>query len=363
MSLIVVITAVDQLVPEDLHLGPLLMIAPAVTASFAGAWLTGLIGFLSMGAEADIGWHFGMLFSREVLVQILALAVLTALNVFFAVMRERRLRQLAQVRSVAEAAQYGLLWPLPGRIGPVRIACLYMAAEDEAQIGGDLYAATRIPGGVRLMIGDVRGKGLSAIGEAALLLGAFREAAHRHATLPDLAATLEHSVARYLADFEPTAEAGERFATALLLELPDDDHVIRMISCGHPPPLLLSPSRSLTVPSLHLAPPLGIAEAGPDAYTIDVVSFQPGDTLLLYTDGVIEARDAYGRFYPLKTRAAQWTKAGPESLLHHLKRDLLAHTRGRLNDDAALVALHLPPDNHAHRRHGHAIHSNEFRPS
>ncbi|MFD8391967.1 PP2C family protein-serine/threonine phosphatase [Streptomyces sp. NPDC059680] len=356
--LIVVITMVDQLVPEDVHLGPLLVIAPAITASFAGPWLTGLIGFLTVGAQAYIGWHFGVLFSRNVLVQILALAVLSALIVFFCIMRERHQRQLAQLRSVAEAAQHGLLWPLPERMGPFRIACLYLAAADEAQIGGDLYAATRIPGGVRIMIGDVRGKGLSAIGESALLLGAFREAAHRHATLPDLAATLEQSVTRYLADFEPPAEAGERFATTLLLELPDDDPTIRMISCGHPPPLLLSPGNALTVPTLHPAPPLGITQTGPDGYTIDVASFEPGDTLLLYTDGVIEARAPDGRFYPFETRTAQWNKAGPESLLHHIQRDLSAHTRGRLNDDAALVALHREPGTHRH--HGSVIHSSGY---
>ncbi|MGW4435093.1 PP2C family protein-serine/threonine phosphatase [Streptomyces sp. NPDC004596] len=350
--LIVVITAVDQLVPEDIHLGPLLVMAPAVTASFAGAWLTGLIGSLAVAAQAYIGWHFGVLTSRNVLVQILALVLLSALSVFFCRVRERRQRQLAQVRSVAEAAQHGLLWPLPERMGPVQIACLYLAAEDEAQIGGDLYAATRITGGVRIMIGDVRGKGLSAIGEAALLMGAFREAAHRHATLPDLAATLGHSVSRYLADFEPATEAGERFATALLLELPDDDHTIRMISCGHPPPLLFSPAGCITVPSLHPAPPLGIAETGPDEYAIDMAPFEQGDTLLLYTDGVIEARDRDGRFYPLEARVAQWNRTGPESLLHHIHRDLLSHTGGYLNDDAALVALHRHPDDHEHRRHG-----------
>lgn len=360
IALIVVITAVDQLVPEDIHLGPLLVIAPAITASFTGAWLTGVVGALAVAAQAYIGWHFGVLFSRNVLVQILALAVLSALSVVFCLMRERRQRQLAQVRSVAEAAQHGLLWPLPERMGALQIACLYLAAEDEAKIGGDLYAATRVTGGVRLMIGDVRGKGLSAIGEAALLLGAFREAAHRHATLPDLAATLDHSVTRYLADFEPTAEAGERFATMLLLELPDDDHTIRMISCGHPPPLLLSPTSALTVPSLHPAPPLGTTETGPEAYAIDTASFEPGDTLLLYTDGVIEARDRDGRFYPLETRVARWNTSGPESLLHHIHRDLLSHTRGRLNDDAALVALHRHSDRQAHRRHGRVIHSSGF---
>ncbi|MEV6056247.1 PP2C family protein-serine/threonine phosphatase [Streptomyces sp. NPDC052107] len=358
--LIVVITVVDQLVPADIHLGPLLVIAPAITASFAGPWLTGLIGFLAVAAQAYIGWHFGVLFSRNVLVQLLALAVLSAMIVFFCVVRERHRRQLAQVRSVAEAAQHVLLWPLPERIGGLRIACLYLAAEDEAQIGGDLYAATRITGGVRIMMGDVRGKGLSAIGEAALLLGAFREAAHRHISLPDLAASLEQSVTRYLADFEPAEETGERFATTLLLELPDDDHIIRIVSCGHPPPLVLSPGSALTVPSLHPAPPLGIGEVGPEGYKIDVLSFEPGDTLLLYTDGVIEARDADGDFYPFETRAAQWSEAGPESLLHHIQRDLLAYTRGRLDDDAALVALRREPETHRRRHHGRVTHASRL---
>ncbi|MFI6768217.1 hypothetical protein [Streptomyces sp. NPDC050355] len=59
-----------------------------------------------------------------------------------------------------------------------------------------------------------------SVAEAALLLGAFREAAHKHTTLPVLAAGLEQSGGRYLADFEPEEEAGERFVT--MLEIPDD---------------------------------------------------------------------------------------------------------------------------------------------
>ncbi|MCQ4081760.1 serine/threonine-protein phosphatase [Streptomyces sp. RB6PN25] len=342
--LIVVITIVDILVPVDVHLSPLLVIAPAITASFAGPRLTGLVGVLAVAAQAYIGWHFGALSSRNVMNQILALAVLSCLIVFFCVVRERRRRELAQVRSVAEAAQHVLLWPLPNRIGPLRTACLYLAAEDEAQIGGDLYAATRTEDGALVLIGDVRGKGLAAIGEAALLLGAFREAAHQHATLPALATALEGSIDRYQAEFpEPDEEAGERFVTALLLEIPDEGHITRLTSCGHPPPLLLSPGNAVTVPSVHPAPPLGLGGIGPTDYTVDVFSFEPGDTLLLYTDGVIEARDASGGFYPFAVRAAQWADSSPEILLHHIRRDLLAHAGGRLDDDAALIAIHRPP--------------------
>ncbi|MFB6714392.1 MULTISPECIES: PP2C family protein-serine/threonine phosphatase [unclassified Streptomyces] len=340
VTLIVVITLVDIFAPQDIHLGPLLVIAPALTASFAGPLPTGGIGVLAVAAQAYIGQHIGTLSSRNILVQIIAIALLSVLTVLFALIRERRGRQLARVRSVAEAAQHVLLWPLPDRIGPLRVASLYLAAEDEALIGGDLYAATRVEGGTRVMIGDVRGKGLAAIGEAALLLGAFREAAHQHTGLPELAAALEQSVTRYQADFDSEDEPGEPFVTALLLEIPDEDHISRMTSCGHPAPLVLGPGHSVTVPGLHPAPPLGVGGMGPTSYTLDAFPFEAGDTLLLYTDGVVEARDRGGDFYPFEERAARWTESSPEALLNHLRRDLLAHVGGRLGDDAAVIAIH-----------------------
>ncbi len=338
VALIVVITVVDLRSPESIHLGPALVIAPAITPSFAGPRTTGLVGALAVGAQTLIGVYHGGLTTTNHIVQIVTLAILSVAVVVYSALRERRQAQLAQVRNVAEAAQHVLMWPLPEYIGPLRIASLYLAAEDEAQIGGDLYAATRCDGSVRVLIGDVRGKGLAAIGEAALLLGAFRESAHRHVTLPDLATALDLSITRYTAELDTEEEAGERFATALLVEILDGDALTRMTSCGHPPPLLLSPGHAVTAPSLHPAPPLGVH--GGAEHTLDVVSLEPGDTLLLYTDGVIEARDARGRFYPLAERAARWTDVSPEALMHHLRHDLLAHVGGRLDDDAALIALH-----------------------
>ncbi|RMB83116.1 PP2C family protein-serine/threonine phosphatase [Streptomyces shenzhenensis] len=343
VGLIMVITVADIVTPGDIVLGPLLVIAPAVTAWFEGPLVTGIIGATAAAAQAFIGWHSGVLWTRNILVQIFALIVLSLLIVVFCAVRERRTRELAQVRSVAEAAQRVLLWPLPHRLGTLQLACVYMAAEEEAEIGGDLYAAARDAEGTRVVIGDVRGKGLSAIGEAALLLGAFREAAHHNAALPELAASLEQSVTRYLADFEPTEEAGERFATVLLLEIPDHDPVARLASCGHLAPLLLSADRVATAPELVPSPPLGVGLTGPDDVTVAALPFGVGDTLLLYTDGVVEARDRNGAFYPLTERVAQWAGHSPQSLLHHIQRDLLAHTGGRLGDDAALIAIRRSP--------------------
>ncbi|MEU6004838.1 PP2C family protein-serine/threonine phosphatase [Streptomyces sp. NPDC047453] len=341
------ITAADIATGPTIVLSPLLVVAPTLTAWFAGPWTTGGIGVLAMAGEAVSGWRTGTLSTRNVVVEVIAIAAITSLIVVLCAVRDRHARQMARVRSVAEAAQQVVMWPLPSRLGPLRLACVYLAAEEEAEIGGDLYAAARTGSAVRVMIGDVRGKGLPALGEAALLLGAFREAAHQHASLPDLAASLERSMTRHLADFEPEGEAGERFVTALLVEIADAEPLVRMTSCGHPPPLLLSPDNTVHVPRLHPGPPLGVGVTDPDNHVVDVLPFGPGDTLLLYTDGVIEARDHNDVFYPFAERAAQWTDHPPEALLDHIERDLLAHTGGRLGDDVALLAIrraHIPHD-------------------
>jgi serine phosphatase RsbU (regulator of sigma subunit) len=176
-----------------------------------------------------------------------------------------------------------------------------------------------------------------------MLLGAFREAAHHHTTLPDLAAALEQSTTRYLADFEPAEEAGERFTTSLFVEVPDQDSSTMLTSCGHPAPLLLRADGTVTTPCVHPAPPLGVGLPIADGHSVDTLAFQAGDTLLLFTDGVIEARDTFGRFYPLPDRVARWTSCGPRDLLHKIRRDLLSYVGGRLTDDAALVALQRKP--------------------
>lgn len=93
------------------------------------------------------------------------------------------------------------------------------------------------------------------------------------------------------------------------------------------------------------------------SHTLDVFTFEVGDTLILYTDGVIEARDQAGVFYPFAERAAQWAECNPKALLQHIRRDLLAHAGGRLGDDAALIAIHRPPTHHRDRHPGKIFHT------
>ncbi|GAA1404966.1 PP2C family protein-serine/threonine phosphatase [Kitasatospora putterlickiae] len=365
------ITVVDVLAPPDIHLGPLLIVAPALTASLAGPRTTAAVAVLAIAALTVIGGLRDGVTTANHQTQLGALLAVSALIVGLRVLRDRHERELAQVRSVSEAAQRVLLRPLPDRIGPLRLASVYLAAEAEAQVGGDLYAAARTASGTRLLIGDVRGKGLSSLGDAALLLGAFRAAAHLYADLPGLVGHLDGSIAWDLAQLaeqqraqrprlqlppllrqvprpQPLTPAdadgsGESFITALVLDIPDDEAVVRLVDCGHPPPLLLHEDRVTTLEPGRTAPPLGLGELAPEPYAVVEFPFPPGDRLLIFTDGVIEARDAGRRFYPLPERVAERTAAHaaepPAALLHHLRRDLLGYVGGRLDDDAAMVVV------------------------
>ncbi|MFJ4468327.1 PP2C family protein-serine/threonine phosphatase [Streptomyces sp. NPDC089424] len=343
LGLIVTVCVVDVLAPPHIHLGPLLVAAPAITVAFAGARVTALMGALAVAAQVLIGVLRGVLTTANIQAQIAALIVVSSVCVAVCVLRDRRERQLHRVRSVAEAAQSVLLRPLPARAGPLRIAGLYIPAEEEAELGGDLYAAARTAHhSTRLLIGDVRGNGLAAINNAALLLGAFRAAAHRQAPLPRLAVHLDGAFRWDSSQWRAgaTEDTDEDFATALLLDIPDEEPVVHLIACGHPPPLRLRGDRLTALTSEESNLPIGLGGAfGVTTYAVQTFPFEVGDLLLLHTDGVIEARNADGVFYPFTERLREWTTEDPDELLRHLQSDLLAHVHGHLDDDAAVVAI------------------------
>jgi Stage II sporulation protein E (SpoIIE) len=345
LVMLVVVAVADILSPADIHLGPLTVVAPAITASFAGPRLTGLIGAVSVAILVGIGAARGVLGTENLVVQIGSLIVLSAFITAFASLRERRSQELAQLRAVSEATQRVLLRPLPTRMGSVRAATMYHASGAQARVGGDLYAASRTHEGTRIIIGDVRGKGLGSLADTAVLLGAFRAAAHQHAPLPQLAAHLEDSVHWGLAElaqdqsYGDGADVAERFVTAAILDILDDEPHLRLINCGHPPPLLLRRGRVTALHVRQAAPPLGLGPLAETHYSADTFLFQTGDLLLLHTDGITEARDPDGNFYPLAQRLAHLDETDPPTLLRKITDDLAAHTQGPLDDDAAMIAI------------------------
>ncbi|GAA2432616.1 PP2C family protein-serine/threonine phosphatase [Streptomyces mauvecolor] len=365
-AMIALVTVGDVLAPPDVHLGPFLAAAPAVTASFRGPRATGFIGAVAVLAQVVVAAVRSTVTDLNHTFQIITLVLISVFVTLFAHLREVHERELVQLRSVAEAAQQVVLRPLRERLGPLRVASVYLAAAADAQIGGDLYAAARTAHGTRLIIGDVRGKGLEAVGDAALVLGAFRAAAHQEADLPGLVDYLEravapdldqgpgvgpddtssrapgpdHDAAPHSRSLSPSNDPSEAFITAAVLDIPDLGQALQLVNCGHPPPLLLRGNRVIPLEVDEPAPPLGLSGLVESQLAVQGFPFEPGDILLLYTDGVLEARDEAGAFYPLAERAAAWNGTGPRALLNHLRGDLLAHTpTGTLDDDAAMVAI------------------------
>ncbi|MFD5464692.1 PP2C family protein-serine/threonine phosphatase [Kitasatospora sp. NPDC127059] len=314
-------------------LSPLLAVAPvligATTRKARVPLLVGAAALLAVGVLESTNTVLPLSVRISVPVTVLAATLASAASVLLVAARER---ELYQVRTVAEAAQRALLRPPAERIGPLRLAVRYVAATAEARIGGDLYAVVETRFGVRILLGDVQGHGLPAVETAADVLGVFREAARTEPDPGRLAERLDAAL---------TARPGDgRFATALLLDVPAGREPVRVVNCGHPPPLLRRAGRVDELAPAVPAPPLGLRELTGQDYSASRFDPSPGDLLLLHTDGVSEARDADGRFYPLAERLPGLHGSSPADLLDAV----LADVRGwvgdpGLADDAALLAL------------------------
>jgi serine phosphatase RsbU (regulator of sigma subunit) len=255
-------------------------------------------------------------------------------------------------RHTAAVAQKAVLPTPPEHLGALHIAARYTPADREALIGGDLYVVQQTPHGVRAMIGDVRGKGLDAVSAVSVDIGAFRFAADQTAGLSALAQALDEALLREGLRRHGEEES-EGFTTALLAEFSPDLGEVRIVNRGHPAPVLLTEhgrARAL-VPSQE-APPLGMMSLGRWEAPVDVFAFPPGSTLVLLTDGCTEARNREGVFYDPGPRLEHlWNRqhrstggaASPGMILDLLLHDVTRHTRGRVHDDQALLALHHHP--------------------
>lgn len=341
VALIVGVPVADLFLPPGIHLAHLLPVAPAFTVAVAGTRLTAAVSVLAALALIAAGAERGSLTTESVLVEFGSLVAVSALLVVFSALRDRRARELARVRRVSDAAQAVVLRPLPERAGPLTIASAYRAFDPHSAIGGDLYAVTRAAGSTRLVIGDVRGKGLATIGGTAVMLGAFRALAHRQLPLPELVAQLEGALRWDSAeDAGPEADAGESFVTAAILDIPDDEPALRLVSRGHPPPLLLRRDGGVTALAVpEPAPPVGLGPVSAAPYVPAAFPFAQGDRLLLYTDGVSETRDRDGAFYPLAERVTAWADQAPADLVRSITDDLAAYAATPFNDDMALVVI------------------------
>ena len=214
---------------------------------------------------------------------------------------------------------------LPEMTG-INIAARYRSATREASVGGDLYEIVPTGHGIRVISGDVRGKGLDAILLARHVLSAFRRSAVAMPALEHVAGEVSRAIRPHLGE--------EDFVTAALAQIVPGGE-LTIVNCGHHPPLLHHGGglRSLTGTAADL--PLGLA----DDFTAFTASWQPGDRLLLYTDGLVESRNQHGDFLPEDQIATALAAADCEQALDTLLAAVHRHTGGHGHDDMALLLL------------------------
>ena len=193
----------------------------------------------------------------------------------------RRLEQekLEQEVRLAASVQRHLLPVLPPRVGDWALAGSFAPTR---QVGGDLYDLVPTPRGTLLALFDVSGKGLPAALLAASLQGALRVAAAQAGDLAGLASTLDRQLG--------SLWAPNQFATAFFWELGEGGEG-RFLGAGHTPAVLI-PATGAPRLLLPENPPLGLVEGA--RFLARKLALSPGDTVLLATDGVVEAADATG---------------------------------------------------------------------
>ncbi|MFJ2296241.1 PP2C family protein-serine/threonine phosphatase [Streptomyces sp. NPDC087894] len=341
--------ALDLLTPAVVSAVPLFAAAPLIAAPFFSLAGTVRVGVTSILVVLGIRISDGALGRVVPVTDLLTLVTVAALSLVINRVVRRRNEQLASARVIAETAMRAVLPTPEDRIGGLLVAARYEAAQADEFVGGDLYAVADTPFGVRLVLGDVRGKGLDAVAAVAVVIGAFREAAEQELSLEGVVQRLERALAR-----EGTRRGGfdsmEGFVTAVLAEIPSGSDTLRVVNRGHPEPLVLHQDGALdvlspTVPALPLGMGLGAWPDRSDEWTLPA-----GAMFLAFTDGLSEARDAKGAFYDPAARLRGRIFPGPDELLSALTDDVRLHTGGRSTDDLALLAVGRPARGQQERR-------------
>jgi serine phosphatase RsbU (regulator of sigma subunit) len=235
---------------------------------------------------------------------------------------------------LARTLQSSLLPETLPTLEQVALASAYHPAGEESEVGGDFYDVFATPSGCWLVVGDVCGKGPEAAAVTALVRHSVRAFAFvRSSPAQVLGAVNEVMLGHSLA---------HRFATAVVARLDLSATPVRAVlaGAGHPPSLLLSPSGSSACTGAQ-GTMLGVR---PGSNVVDVrVTLSAGSTLVLYTDGLLDAGAPRRGSTPeeLCGLLADHNGAAPAQIVQRLERQALSRGAGRLRDDVAIVAARV----------------------
>ncbi len=207
------------------------------------------------------------------------------------------------------------------------------ALEPAYQIGGDSFDYAVNGPTVDLIVLDAVGHGLPAALLSTAAIGAYRHARRDMFDLPDIAAAISAVIAGQF--------PGSQFATAAIARLDLDTGQLRWVNAGHPDPLIVRDGALARPPWCRPDPPLGLQQRRP---RVCEVTLHPGDRVLFYSDGIVEARSPDGEFFGEERLADFVIQADAEGdqapeTLRRLMRHVLSHQADQLQDDASIVVL------------------------
>ncbi len=324
-----------------------LALAPLFAAAVDSARRTAVVAVAASAVAVSAGVVNESFGSMDHLLRVAVVIAVGVVAVYVARARDVREHRLCQLTEIAQAAQRAVQRAVPDQAGEVAFAARYLSAYETAEVGGDFYEVAATPYGVRALVGDVCGKGLPGVRLAATLTGAFRQSAFQHADLSRVAVDLDRAVTQ---DGELTETGALKFATAVLVQFADDE--LSIVNCGHLSPLLRGAGggvRQLHPSRRHV--PLGLGSTMPPPVP-GCHPWGPGDRLLLYTDGLIEARDSHRRFLPIEDIYPCLGADSREACLDDVINILLLHAGGRTGDDTAMLLAENRPHNGPPERPG-----------
>ena len=243
-----------------------------------------------------------------------------------AIERVRRVRPM----TLPAELQWRLLPPLTYVTPRVAVAGVLAPS---TEVAGDSFDYAVNGDVAHVAIVDAMGHGLESQLLSAVAIGALRNARRPGLPLVDTVSVMDAAIADH---FGP-----DKFVTAIVGELDTLGGVWTWVTCGHPPALVVRDRKVVKELGAAVNPPLGLLDGPPEASS---ERLQPGDRILLYTDGVVEARDATGEFFGIErlvdlvTREAAAGRPVAETL-RRLNVAILGHQEGQLQDDATTVVV------------------------
>ncbi len=235
-------------------------------------------------------------------------------------------------RSMTLAA--GMQWDL---LPPLTVCCAQALAcgrlEPAYEVAGDAFDYAINDRHLDAAIFDGMGHGVEATMMTTLAIGAYRHARRGGDPPPSAHAAVDQALAQHY--------GGETFVTGVLIRLGLDSGMLEWTNAGHPAPLLLRDRRVIRELQCEPSWPLGL---GGDIRQVAAESLEPGDSVLFFTDGMIEGRSPEGKEFGVERLSSLWEQQSasgqpPDEILRRLVEAILDYNDGKLRDDATVLEL------------------------